>query len=151
MTAGYTEAIDDIYGQVDIAWRNATTSVLGTVCEIRWSGLQPRDLPDRGAYWARANQQTVMERQISLGVVQQGNKRHYETNGVLLIFVYCPIADKTAVQKGRSIATSLKNHFRSLLTTNGVLFDKTWIEELQNDTNWITFKIVARYSYEEIG
>lgn len=151
MTTDYLQAIDDIFGEVQTVWSAASQSILGYVGEIRWYGREPKALPDREKYWLRVFQRTVMERQTALGRVQNDNGRQYRTDGLLFIHLFCPIVDKAAVTEGRRLANEIKNHFRALQTTNGVLFANTYIDELPMDGDWYRFNIIAQYNYEEIG
>ncbi len=151
MTANYLTALDDIFSQVDQTWNAISLSMLGYAGEIRWFGKEPKVLPDKSKYWLRVTQHTVLEKQSALGNVQEGNKRLYFSEGLLYLQLFCPIQDKSSVTKGRQLAEVLKNHFRNLMTTNGVLFHAARIDELPTDLEWYRFNIIADYNYEEIG
>jgi len=148
MTATYTEAVDAINGAFYEAWQAEAASIVGSVPEIRWQGVEA-DKPPQNVFWCRVSIQTVYEEQTTLSN-DNGTKR-YRTGGLVFVQIFCPTADAQAMDKGRKLAIVARNAFRGKQTANGVWFRNARINELPPEDDAYRLNVVADYEYDDIG
>lgn len=152
MTLTYDEAIDEIYGLLYAAWQSSTASIAGYVPAIRWAGKEEPEKPDGSLFWARCSASNVVEPQTSLSncVEQPGNSR-YTPVGVVIVQLFCPKSDATAMEKGRLLAQVARNAFRGKTTPGKVWFRNARIHEIEPEDLFYRLNIIAEYEYDEIG
>lgn len=151
MTATYTQAIDDMFALFNAAWQNSN-AIVGSVPEVRWQGVEERDVPPANAYWCRVSTQNVIDRQATLkSGVDSGQQRRYTSQGLLFVQLFCPMSDARAMEKGRQLAELARAAFRGVESPNGVWFRNARINELAPADNAYRFNIVVEYEYDDIA
>lgn len=145
----YEEAIDDIFGIFKAAWDANSATVVGSIPEVRWPGVEEPSKPNYENYWARVSQQTVLENQTSLRNGQNGQR--YTTSGLVFVQIFCPKSESLGMTNGRKLATIARDSFRGNATSGNVWFRNARINELEPEDKWYRFNVVAEYEYDEIG
>ncbi|WBF76822.1 hypothetical protein PSV3_00120 [Septimatrevirus PSV32] len=62
----FDQVNDEVNALFLAAWNAGSAAIAGYVPEIRWQGVQYRDLPDGSKFWVRLSKQTVFEEQATL-------------------------------------------------------------------------------------
>lgn len=148
----YAEASDEINLLIKEAWELQSSDIVGYIPELRWQGIQYRNLPDTSKYWARVSIQTIFEEQASLsnGVGLAG-KRRFESSGLVFVQIFCPKSDARAFEKGKLLAVIARDAFRGKSTESAIFFRNVRIQEIPQEDNFERLNIVAEFEYDEIG
>ena len=152
MTASYIEAKDAMFALFNTAWQAGAGAIVGSVPEIRWQGVEGRDLPPTDDYWCRVSLQTLRRKQATLGLpTGDADIKRYTVFGLIFVQVFCPMALSDAGAKGELLAQLAQNAFSGKTTDNGVWFRNTVINELPATDDYYIFNVVAEYTYDDIG
>lgn len=147
MSTTYEEAVDEIFTLINTAWLANTAAIVGYVPEMRWPGVEEPDKPDYSKHFARSSQQTVTEEQSTLKD-GEGSQR-YTASGLVFIQIFCPKSEGKTMANGRKLAIVGRDSLRGKKTTGGVWFRKVRIRELEPETKWYRFNVIAEYEYDE--
>lgn len=143
----YETALDDIFGLFNAKWQAGTTTIVGYVPEVRWSGIEQPATPDRSKFWARVSQKTSNETQSTLRNGTAGQR--YTNNGTAYIQIFCPVSEVGAITKGRKLAELARDAYRGKQSVNGVWFRNAHILEMPTEQDWFAFTVRADYIYDE--
>lgn len=153
MTTTYENAIDEIFSQINTAWRLNAADVVGVIPSIFWQGEPEGDIPDNDKFWATVVQETIAEEQTTLStdVAVPGQSR-YGNNGLLIMDIYCSLSHEKHMEFGRKLAVIARDAFRGKTTPSCIRFDNVRIKEVGPSSNRsYLFKVVVEYYYEDIG
>lgn len=147
MILTYTQAIDAMFTRVKLGLEAGWPDIVGEMPELRWQGVEEAAIPSGDAYWARISQQTVFEKQQTLG--KQG-ERLFESAGLLFVQIFCPRTSAESYDKGRQMALVARNVFRG--QNDGVWFRNARIaDDLEPEQGWNRFNVVTEYEFTEIA
>lgn len=141
----YEAAIDEIFGQFRLAWIAGAAAICGSVPVVFWPGIEPAD-PPANAIWARVSQQTLEDSQSAFGAVFEGNKRRYNSAGLVFVQLFLPKVAQN-VDIGRRLAKLARDSFRA--QNPHVTFTNSRIQELQSESGYIRFNTVTEYEFDE--
>jgi hypothetical protein len=140
----YPDAIDAMFSEVKTGLDAGWPAIVGTMPELRWQGRETTPPPDGGVYWARVSQQTVLERQQTLGKL---GERKFESCGLIFVQIFCPRSSVESFEKGRQLAQVARNVFRG--QNSGVWFRNARINELDPEQGFWRFNVVSEYEFTE--
>ena len=148
----YQNANSEIFALFHVAWQASAASVVGYMPEVRWQGVQEREIPDGSKYWARLSVQTISAKQATLSADcgKPGQKR-FTAFGLVFVQLFCPKSDNQAFAKGQQLAEVARNTFRGKATASNIWFRNVRINELSPEKLWERFNIIAEFEYDEIG
>lgn len=148
----FDQARDEINTLFLTAWNANAGAVVGYVPEIRWQGVQYRDLPDGSKFWVRVSKQTVFEEQTTLSTCEgkPGQKR-YTASGLVFVQVFCPKSNTQAFTLGQTLAKIARNAFRGKTTPGKIWFRNVRINELDPEELYERFNVVTEFEYDELG
>jgi len=148
----YDDVNDEINALFLAAWNAGTTALVGYVPEIRWQGVQYRDLPDGSKFWVRLSKQTVFEEQASLSNCEglPGQKK-YTASGLVFVQLFCPKSNTQAFELGQKLAKLARNAFRGKTTPGKIWFRNVRINELSPEELYERFNVVTEFEYDELG
>lgn len=149
MTSNYVDSTDDIFSAFKTLWDAEAALVVGYVPEVRWQGVELPEKPDASKYWARASRLSVTEEQANLS----GNdlKRRYTASGIAIVDIFCPKSDVEAMYNGRQLSAIARDSFRVSNATRVVWFRNARINEVAPDNDFLVFRVIAEFEYDEIG
>lgn len=148
MSITYAEAVDEMFALVQTTVVNDTSAIIGYELQVEWVGVENETPLDLTKYWIRVSENTVTEEQATL---RNGSfKTRYETDGLIIVQLFCPKSDAQAMEKGRSLAMLLRNTFRGK-STDCVWFRNSRINNLPAEDNWLRFNIISEYEYDELA
>lgn len=148
----FDQVNDEINALFLAAWNAGSAAIAGYVPEIRWQGVQYRDLPDGSKFWVRLSKQTVFEEQATLSTCEGvPGKRKYTASGLVFVQIFCPKSNTQAFELGQKLAKLARNAFRGKSTPGKVWFRNTRINELTPEELYERFNVVTEFEYDEIG
>ena len=147
-----SDVTDEINALFFASWKAGSSAIVGYIPEIRWQGIQYRDIPDGSKFWCRFSKQTVSEPQATLSncVTSPGNKR-YNNYGLVFIQIFCPKSNAKSFELGKQLAVLARNAFRGKSTDSSIWFRNVRIKELNPEELYERFNVVAEYEFDEIG
>jgi len=144
-----SQAVTEINKLFNDAWTSGATSIAGYVPEIRWNGNERPSKPDSSKFWCYHSVFNTGEEQktLSNAVTSPGSKR-YESEGLIIIQIYCPKSILNSKDKGRQLATVAKNAYRGV--QSDVDFKNVRIVDVDPEELYYRFNVVVDYSFDEI-
>ena len=148
----FDQARNEINSLFLTAWNLYSAAIVSYIPEIRWQGVQYRDLPDGSKFWVRVSKQTVFEEQTTLSVCEgaPGQKR-YTASGLVFVQIFCPKSNTQAFELGQELAKIARNAFRGKTTPGKIWFRNVRINELNPEELYERFNVVTEFEYDELG
>lgn len=148
----FDQARNEINSLFLTAWNLYSATIVSYVPEIRWQGVQYRDLPDGSKFWVRVSKQTVFEEQTTLSACEgaPGQKR-YTASGLVFVQIFCPKSNTQAFELGQELAKIARNAFRGKTTPGKIWFRNVRINELNPEELYERFNVVTEFEYDELG
>lgn len=146
MTTRYSNAVDEIFDVVNVAWNAGAAAIVGYTPEIRWQGIEEDGLPDSSEFWARISQQTVDRKQTTFAV----STLRYTVTGLLFVQLFGPKSDVSSMEKLRTLAEMICNALDGVKTDGGVIFRNTRPQELLDDEGFKRINVVSEYEFDEV-
>ena len=143
----YSQAVSEINKIFNDKWI-AESSAIGTyIPEIRWNGIEKLDKPDPSKFWLYHSVYNVTDEQKTLSNNVVGGKR-YQSEGVILIQLFCPKSILNSKDKGRKLASIARNAYRSVQSE--VDFKNATIKDIDPEELYYRFNVIVDYSFDEI-
>lgn len=148
----FDQARNEINSLFLTAWNLYSAAIVSYIPEIRWQGVQYRDLPDGSKFWVRVSKQTVFEEQTALSVCEgaPGQKR-YTASGLVFVQIFCPKSNTQAFELGQELAKIARNAFRGKTTPGKIWFRNVRINELNPEELYERFNVVTEFEYDELS
>lgn len=148
----FDEVNDEVNALFLSAWNAGSAAIVGYIPEIRWQGVQYRDLPDGSKFWARLHKETVIEEQASLSTCEglPGQKK-YTASGLVFVQLFCPKSETRAFDLGQKLAKLTRNAFRGKSTPGKIWFRNVRINEIGPEQLYERFNVVTEFEYDELG
>lgn len=148
----FDDVNDEINSLFFSAWNAGSAAIVGYVPEMRWQGVQYRDLPDGSKFWGRLSKQTVFEEQASLSNCEGlPGKKKYTASGLVFLQLFCPKSNTQAFELGQQLAKLGRNAFRGKTTPGKIWFRNVRINELDPEELYERFNVVTEFEYDELG
>lgn len=148
----FDDVNDEINSLFFSAWKARSAAIVGYVPEIRWQGVQYRDLPDGSKFWGRLSKQTVFEEQATLSNCEGlPGKKKYTASGLVFLQLFCPKSNAQAFELGQQLAKLGRNAFRGKSTPGGIWFRNVRINELNSERLYERFNVVTEFEHDELG
>lgn len=152
MTLQYDQARDEIFAVFNTAWQANAAAQAGYIPEVRWQGVQYREIPDGSKFWCRISKDNVFEEQTSLSTcVGTPGQRRYTASGLAIVQLFCPKSNTESFAIGQKLAKVAQDAFRGRSTGNGMWFRNVRIKELDPEETCFRFNVVAEFEYDDIG
>lgn len=134
------------------AWNAGSAAIVGYIPEIRWQGVQYRDLPDGSKFWVRLSKQTVIEGQAALSTdAGAPGQRKYTVAGLVFVQLFCPKSNTQAFELGQKLAKLSRNAFRGKSTPGKIWFRNVRINEIDPEELYERFNVVTEFEHDELG
>ena len=144
----YENALDEIFGLFDTAWKAGATAIVGEVPHVLWYGSEESELPDRAKYWARVSHKVISNQQSTL---RNGNTaQRYTTKGILSVQIFCPFIVSKGITLGRRLAVLARSAYINKETTGGVWFRNGKIVEGRIDKDWVPLIVTVETEFDEL-
>lgn len=148
----FDEVADEINALFLEAWTQGSPAIVGSVPEIRWQGVQERDIPEPSKFWCRVSRQTVTEEQATLSTCEgRPGQKKYTASGLVFVQIFCPKSNQQAFELGQKLAKVARNAFRGKSTPGGIWFRNVRINELSPEELYERLNVVAEFEYDELG
>ena len=148
----FDQVNDEVNALFLATWNAGSAAIAGYVPEIRWQGVQYRDLPDGSKFWVRLSKQTVFEEQATLSTCEGvPGQRKYTASGLVFVQIFCPKSNTQAFELGQKLAKLARNAFRGKSLPGKVWFRNTRINNVGDEDQMIRLNVIADYYYNEIA
>lgn len=145
------QARDAINTVVNTAWNASVPAIAGAVGnELRFQG---KELPTNPVgYYARVGQSIIGQPIVSMADENTfgNNKRRYETFGLAIVQLFAPKSAVNGFKNGLSIASVVRDAFRSAGQTGEVWYEDAKISSLPDDGASWRWNVTATFRYDEI-
>lgn len=145
----YEEAIDLMYGAFKTAWDAEASGIIGYTPEVEYEGVRDNRHAKGGKAFARLSVRNVIERQATLGSPGGAGKHEYETIGLMVVQLFLPKSDNTAMVSGRRLAQLVRNTYRSVSAGGEVWFRDATIREQPPGNRWYQINVTIEYNFME--
>lgn len=151
MTTTLSNAVAELNKLFNDYWKLNTVAIAGYIPEIRWNGNEKSTAPDSSKFWCYHSVLNVTEEQktLSNAVAAPGQKR-YESEGIIIVQLYCPKSILNSKDKGRQLATVAKNSYRGKQTVTGIWLRNVRIVDVEPEELYYRFNVIGDYSFDEI-
>lgn len=140
----------EMFALVDAAWQAGAGAIVGTVPEVRYQGVEKKDLPGADKYWMRASTQNVMTKQKGHSLPVAGvSDVVYQTEGFITLQIFAPMNSPAAYAKGELLSALGQRMFMASETPGAVWFRNPRIRELDNDGTWYRWNVIADYQFDQ--
>ena len=149
----FDEVRNEIFALFNAAWEANTAAIVGYVPEVRWQGVQERDLPESSKFWVRVSKQTVFEEQATLSTCEgKPGQKKYTASGLVFVQLFCPKSNAQAVELGQKLAKVARNAFRGKTTPGKIWFRNARINDgIPPEELYERFNVVTEFEYDELG
>ena len=140
-------AIDEIYGLFNTAWEANAAAEVGYTPEIRWLGVEERDVLDPSKYAARAS--------VLLADEDQDGPRGPEMTtaftiyGIVVIQIFAPRSESDSMTKGQLLAKIAKDAYRGKKTSGGIWFKNCRVKTLEPEEKFRRFNVICDFQFGE--
>ena len=148
----YQENIDKMYAVFHEAWKGSTRITRDYIDKVtdappvEYDNAEPLDLQKGEKPFARVVHRPATARRISVG----GEKKMYESTGLVIIQVFVPYELIGGVTMGRALAKLVQSAYRGVADKGGLWYREITIFERPPEPRWREFTIHVEYNFTEL-
>lgn len=148
MTITYDEAYDVICQRLNDEWPVASSAIVGSPVELRYSRVEQGGVPQ--THFARFTMQPVNERQATLrGGIDEPQR--YTATGLIHIQVFGWRSDERAAEFLRKLSMAGQSIFRGKSFDGCIWFRNVRINHLEPEPKYYRDTVVGEYEFDTIG
>ena len=150
MPVSITQARDEIFGLLRREWEAESFKHTPDrkVPEVRWPGVEKKELPSTDAVWIRVSLQHTSSGPGALG--KFAGKRLFTRTGLLVVQVFTPLSADPGGDMNCRLSRVVQAAFEGDATEGGVWFRNATIREIGASDSWLQTNVTVSFTYDEL-